>query len=408
LSPLQSGFDVTGEAGIPGALNDLYTAFSTWSSSATDGSARQGVISAAQSVAQEFQQESTVLDQAATDADSQLAGLVNQVNSLGATIQQINVQRQGGNAKDPSLDAQLYNALEELSQLVPVQALQQPDGSTTVLVAGQIPLVVGSSEYKLSSGVGTPTTPAPTNPTGPSSAIIRDSTGKDVTGDITEGQVGGLLQARNVDLAQLRGDSQQQGQLNVLAQAFADRVNTVLTSGNISDAVAATSTTAAVPAVSGVPLFTYDATKPSSIAKSLSVSSTITASQLAAISPGPPEVSNGVALELASLATPQNDLDKISSASTATTQSSADKVSYLQYFGSMAAALGTSISTAESNQTASQGLVTQAQSLREQTSGVSLDTEAIKVLEFQRSYQAVSKMVTILDNLTQTVINMLQ
>ena len=74
----------------------------------------------------------------------------------------------------------------------------------------------------------------------------------------------------------------------------------------------------------------------------------------------------------------------------------------------MAASLGAAISDAQANQTVQQGLVTQARDLRQQTSGVSLDVEAIKCLEFQRSYQAVSKMVTILDQLTQTVVNMIQ
>ena len=396
LTPLQGTFDITGTTGIPGALNSLYSAFSTWGTNPNDGSARQGVMTAAQAVSLAFQQQGTVLDKAASDADSQLTGLVAQVNNLAATIQQNNVQRAQGSGKDTSLDAGLYSAVEELSKLVPVQTLQQPDGSTTVLLAGQIPLVVGQSQYQISANVAVPTIPAPTNPNGPPSAQVLDSTGRDVTALITQGQVGGLLQARNGVLAQLRGDSQQTGQLNQLAQSIADRVNAVFQSGNISDAVAATSTTPGTPAVPGVPLFTYDPTRPSSIAKSLSVPATMTADQLAAIDPGPPEVSNGIPLKLANLATPQSAADEI------------DNTSYTQFFGNIAASVGAAISTAQGNQTTQQALVTQAQDLRQQTSGVSLDAEAIKVLEFQRSYQAVSKMVTILDQLTQTVVNMIQ
>ena len=396
LSPIEGSFDITGATGIPGALNKLYSAFLAWSSTPNDGSARQGVLSAAQSVSQAFQQQRTVLDQAASGADSQLSGLVGQVNSLAATIRQNNVQRGLGTGNDPSLDASLYNAVEQLSQLVPVQMLQQPDGSTTVLLAGQIPLVVGQSQYQISANVAVPDIPAPTNPSGPPSAQILDSTGRDVTSLIVQGQIGGLLQARNGVLAQLRGDSLNQGQLNQLAQSVADRINALFQSGNISDAVAATATTAGTPAVPGVPLFSYDSSRPSSIAQSLSVPSTLTSDQLAAIDPGPPEVSNGIPLSLANLATPQSAADKIGN------------VSYTQFYGNMAALLGAAISDAQSNQSTQQGLVTQAQALRQQTSGVSLDVEAIKVLEFQRSYQAVSKMVTILDQLTQTVVDMIQ
>jgi flagellar hook-associated protein 1 FlgK len=396
LSPIQSSFDITGTTGIPGALNKLYSAFSAWGTAPNDGAARQGVLTAAQAVSLAFQQQSNILDQAASAADSQLTGLVGQVNNLAATIQQNNVQRAQTNGNDPSLDANLYSALEQLSQLVPVQALQQADGTTTVLLAGQIPLVVGQVQYQISSNVAVPAVPTPTNPTGPPSAQILDSSGRDVTSSITQGEIGGLLQARNVVLAQLRGDSQQQGQLNQLAQSVADRVNALFVSGNIADAVPATATNPATPAVAGVPLFTYDPASPSGIAQSLSVLSTTTADQLAAIDPGPPEVSNGIPLKLANLATPQSAADEI------------DNVSYTQFFGNMASSLGAAISSAQSNQTTQQGLVTQAQTLRQQTSGVSLDSEAIKILEFQRSYQAVSKMVTILDDLTQTVVNMIQ
>src|SRR5450432_2750386 len=111
FSPLQHSFDITGTTGIPGALNDLYSAFSAWSTSPNDGSARQGVLTAAQSVSRAFQQQGAVLDQAASDADSQLTGLVDHVNQLAATIQQNNVQRSQGNGKDPSLDVGLYNAV---------------------------------------------------------------------------------------------------------------------------------------------------------------------------------------------------------------------------------------------------------------------------------------------------------
>lgn len=398
LSPLQNNFDITGATGVPGSLNGLYSAFSTWSTTPNDGSARQGVLAAAQAVSQAFQQQSAVLDRAASDADIQLAGLVSHVNALAGTIQQINVQRAQGDRKDPSLDASLYNAVEELSQLVPVQTLQETDGSTTVLLAGQIPLVVGQFKYQISSNVAVPAVPPAKNPSGPPSALILDSAGRDVTADITEGQVGGLLQARNGVLAQLRGDSQQQGQLNQLAQSFADRVNALFMSGNISDAVAATATSPAIPAVPGVPLFTYAAgtAAQSTIARSLSVVSGMTGDQLAAIDPGPPEVGNGIPLKLAALATPQAAADEIAN------------VSYSQFFGAMSASLGSAISKAQANQKTQQGLVTQAQDLRQQTSGVSLDSEAIKILEFQRSYQAVSKVVTILDQLTQTVIGMIQ
>ena len=46
--------------------------------------------------------------------------------------------------------------------------------------------------------------------------------------------------------------------------------------------------------------------------------------------------------------------------------------------------------------------------MRTQVSGVSLNEEAINVMELQRGYQAISKMITVIDGLTDTLINMVQ
>jgi flagellar hook-associated protein 1 FlgK len=52
-------------------------------------------------------------------------------------------------------------------------------------------------------------------------------------------------------------------------------------------------------------------------------------------------------------------------------------------------------------------LLDQARSTRSDTEGVSLDVEATKMIEYQRSYQATAHMVTILNDLTQSVMDML-
>ena len=44
--------------------------------------------------------------------------------------------------------------------------------------------------------------------------------------------------------------------------------------------------------------------------------------------------------------------------------------------------------------------------MRQQISGVSLDEEAENMMEYQRSYQAVSKMLGTLNSLTDTLMNM--
>jgi flagellar hook-associated protein 1 FlgK len=172
-----------------------------------------------------------------------------------------------------------------------------------------------------------------------------------------------------------------------MAQQFADRVNTILTSGNISDGP---------PAVSGVPLFTYDASNGTAVAKTLAVDSTVTTDQLATIDPGPPSVSNGVPLDLSQMATPLQDADKI------------DGVSYSEYYGQLAGRVGDQLNQATNGQQVQQSLLTQAKNLRQQYSGVSLDEEASILLQFQQAYSANSRFITVLDQLTQETIGIIQ
>jgi flagellar hook-associated protein 1 FlgK len=188
------------------------------------------------------------------------------------------------------------------------------------------------------------------------------------------------------------GDGTQAGSLNTMAQQFADTVNGILTTGNISDA----SVDGATPAVPGVPLFTYDTTNATNEAASLAVSSTITPSQLAAISPGPPEVSNGIPLALAQLENPQSAADQI------------DGQSYTAAFGDMATQAGNLLNDATEDQQVAQSALTQAQNLRQQQSGVNLDQQAATLVEYQRSYEANAEMLTVLNQLMQDTINILE
>ena len=80
--------------------------------------------------------------------------------------------------------------------------------------------------------------------------------------------------------------------------------------------------------------------------------------------------------------------------------------SILDFLNAQTQIIGQQVANASSGQTVAQQSVTQAQALRTQQSGVSLDGEAIDIMDLQRGYQAVSKMITVIDGLADTLINM--
>jgi flagellar hook-associated protein 1 FlgK len=386
LAAIESSFDISGTQGISGALNDLFTSLSAWSLEPNSTPARQSVLENAQKLAQSFQQANASLTTAFSDTDRQLRQTVERINELGAELKDYNAARREGGIRDAGLDTKLQNALESLSELVNVTSLQQADGSVTVLIGGQTPLLIGEHLYQIGVDFTIPADPPPDYPGAGAPAHLTGADGRDITQQVSQGRLAGLIEMRNEVLPSLVGDAYHVGDLNRLAKSVADRVNQILTAGQISDGP---------PAVAGIPLFTYDTSSDTAVARTLALNPDMTAAKLAAISPGPPYVSNGAALALAGLSSPQSDTDKIGG------------FSYVEFYGQVAGRIGRLLSDAKDNQDFKTQLVTQARSLRQQLSGVSLDEEAIKIVEFQRAYQANAKMVSVLSDLTEVAINLL-
>jgi flagellar hook-associated protein 1 len=383
LRSLQTTFDISGDTGIPRALNDLYNSFSAWAQSPGDTIARQTVLQRAAGVADAFQQTAAALDNASQEAEGAASSAVNSVNTLTTRLQTLNRLAFQGSAADSGLDAQIHATLEELSEYVSFTAIEHDNGSVDVLLNGETALVVGDQQYNLSTGLAQPADAA--FPNAPASLRLRAATGADITDQVTSGKLGALLDVRNRLIPSYLGDANQQGDLNRMAQQFADRVNTVLTNGTLSDGP---------PPVPGLPLFTYGA-DPTTAARTLTAAP-LQPADLAAVEPGPPYTANGVPLALAAMASPLDPNDKI------------DGASFAQFYGTLAGRTGGELSDAQSRQAVQQSAVAQTKNLRDQGSGVSLDEEAAILIQFQRAYEATSRLITILDQLSQAAINILQ
>jgi len=374
LDPIEQVFSVSGTSSISSALDTLFQSFSAWSANTGDVSAQSAVLNAASGVATAFAGSANQLDQIRTSMSTDLQSSVDSINQLADQIQQYNVNRQGATDSDAGLDAQLNNALEQLAQYADTQVLTASDGSITVLLDGQVPLVTGDQVHHLS--LGSASNAGATNPTAPANVSILDSKGNDVTQNITDGQLGALLSVRNQILPQLIGGPSDAGELNELASQVASSINNVLTTAG------------------GQQLFTYDTSSAVDAAATMSVASGLQPTDLVAADPGPPPVSNGVPLKLSALANNQN--------------AQLQNMTFDQFYGSTTSWIGNQLSQAQTASTAQTQTVAQAQALRQQLSGVSLDEEATRLMELQRSYQAASRMVTVIDSLSETIINMIQ
>lgn len=361
LGRLESVLTVSENADIPNALNKLFQTFSALSLAPNDTSARQSVIDAADSFAGTINNAASTLEESSWQAGQEADQTVSQINSITARLESLNkVRRQtAGESQDAGVDAQVNALLEELSGLVDATVLNQTDGTVSVYVGGMTPLLLGESAYPLSASVSS------------SSTRILDSTGKDITDSISGGSLTALVEVRNSQIpGYLEG-------LNKLAMGVADQINAVLLGG--LDA------SGAPPAVD---LFTYNTA--GDAARTLTVNA-MTPGQLAVASATAPG-GNGNALALADLASsPQ-----------------IDGMTFSAYYGSVAGQLGRDLAGAKESAETQQLLLDQAQALREETSGVSIDEEAARIIELQRGYEAMAQVVSILNEMTQTAIGMIR
>jgi flagellar hook-associated protein 1 len=360
LSSAQNYFSLSTTSGIGPSISALFQSFSQLSVTPNDAVARQTVINDAATVAQSFNDAANGLLNQTTGLQQATSGTIDAINQLGGTIAQINADNPVDlNAGvDAGVDAQLNSALDQLSQYANFSVLKQSNGEVSVYLGGQTPLVMGDQSYAIQGDFSTPQT------------AILSSSGADISSQITSGQLGAELNDNNNLLPSYVNN------LNTLAQTLADQVNNALNNG-IDESGAAPTTN----------LFSYNAT--SGAALTLSVNP-LTPDQIAAASPGATG-GNGNALALAALANAPV----------------AGGYTFAQAYGNIGGQVGSDLSSAQNNSTTDQSLLSQAETLRQQISGVSLNEQAEGLMEYERSFDAISKMLSVLNDLSLDVVNIL-
>lgn len=361
LARMEPVFDVQEGAGVGGAIQSLSEAFSALAVAPNDGSARQVVLQSAGSLALAFRQAATGLIAAQADAGTGLVSEASRINSTLEKLQQINHQfKQDFRAQDDAgLNAQMNTLLEDLSESMDYTVLRAPDGSVSIYAGGQSPVLLGERFYPVTADVsGIP-------------AKLLDHQGADILEQVSGGRVAALGQLYNDRIPGYMAD------FDRLASGVADAVNGQLSAGLDRNGAAPT-----------VDLFTYDAAL--GAARTLAVNP-LTTDDLAAASAGAPG-GNGNAVALASLAG-----QRLVAGST-----------FTQYYGAIAARAGQDLSAAKADLEIQSALSVQARQMRDDISKVNLDEEAISLLEFQRAYEAAARMVMTLDEMTQTLFEMIR
>src|SRR2546421_807969 len=360
---IQSFFNETTGTGLQANLTAFFNSLSQLSTSPSDLDVRQSVLTAAQNLSTSFNQAATNLSRLQTSVNLNVTQSVSQINTLTAQIATANAQvsaAQSANRNPGPFVDQRQQLLNQLSNLVDISEINAGNGNLTITTSNGAPLVVGGQSFQLSTQTD-------------ASTGLQDiiSQGTNITSQITGGQLAGQLEIRNQEIPAI------QNSLDTLAFTLSSAVNTQHKLGFDLNGNA------------GGSLFTPVANA-TGAASQISVA-IANPSLVAASADGTPG-NNANANALLGL---QN-------------QAIASGQSPLNFYGNLVFKIGNDVSTAQARQSAGSQVLSQLQNLQGGVSNVDLNEESANLIRFQNAYQASARVVSVINLLLDTTINMVR
>ncbi|MFT3783254.1 MAG: flagellar hook-associated protein FlgK [Nibricoccus sp.] len=346
--------------GIAQALSDFFNSFQSFSASPTDSGERLALIQKASILTDSLNETDSRLAQLQDDLTTQMTSDIGEVNSMLATIADLNGQigrleiNQPGGAVD--LRDQRQAVVEQLAKKMSIETRPDP------AFAGEIQVFARDASnnpvqlINLTSVTGAVSLSGSTISAGsPATALA-----------LKGGSIYGALTARDGAISTLRTN------LDNLSAQLIDSVNTAYNpTGTTGDFFLGTD------------------------AGTIAVDSTVTASSLKA-SDGGAAGDNTIAKAVAALAyrvfsTPANSIDG----------------TFSQFYSDTVSDLGQALTTANTHVSSQTSISTLVTSQRDAISGVSLDEEMADLIKYQRAFQASSRVIQVIDDLLEAVVTQL-
>lgn len=350
----QSGNDIGSQ------ISALFSSVSQLSTDPSSLALRQGVLTAAGNLATTFNNTSSDLSAQRTSTDQSVVQTVAQINTVTQQIAKLNAQitaLENVHQDASSLVDQRDVLISQLSGLIDVSQIKSDNGITLTTSNGA-PLVAGQQAFAL------------TTQPDPSGVQHIFSQGSDITAQINSGALGGLLAVRDQKIPTLLTG------LDTLAAGLATVFNSANAAGTDLNGNA------------GGNIFVAPPTGGTGAAASLAVGMT-DPSLIAASSDGTAG-SNG----------------NLANFSAIHDQGIINGETPTSYYGNLVFGVVNDVSTASADLQSSQLVLQQLQDQRGSISGVSLDEEASHMVEYQRAYDAAAQVVTAVNQMMETVIQM--
>ena len=460
LTQLEAILDETNIPGAKSMLNDLFRAMQDLSLRPSGMPEREGVRAAADALAKQINTMHHRLSSLRKNQDLAIRDNIRRINEISSEIATLNKQISqprilGMNTNE--MEDRRTELVRQLSELTSVQTFNEVEGDFTVIVANGLTLVEGLHRSEL-----VPLADADND--GMTNIGLQQSGGTvlDVTSRIQSGEIGGLIQARDGDIrkelenidrlaAELTrsfnqvhqqgfnlGDPPAQGfdffrPLDVHVQASAGNQGT-------GEIVARTITVQAALTLDNYEIRiggggTYEivnrSTGVSSGPQPLTVNAPIEFDGISVAIAGSPQEGDVFVVNTTTNAARRFDLaqeirDDLGNIAASGDGASGDNTNALAladlqnrgvfsgrqmtfdaFLNGNLSALAVQVSQTGAELESQQLTVHQIEGFIEQLSGVSLDEESTLLIQYERAFQANSRVITAVDQMLQTVLNMI-
>ena len=363
-----TAFDSSG-INVAGRLGDFFSSLSALQARPADMGSRQAAIASAADFGRAVNAAAADIHSARAAVDTDLRARAPELQQLVSTVASLNkeiaIAAASGGPPNDLLD-QRQVALDALSSQLGATVTPGAGHAVTVTLPGGNALVVGDHAAKIGTA------------TAPDGRLLLSIGGTDgspaklVDGKQVGGAVGGLFQARDVDLKDAAD------QLDTFTFDFASTVNAAHQSG------------IALDGSSGRDLFFVGASS-SGAARRLAVTDALKAdASLLGLS------ATGASGDAGALAT-------LLAARDTALSTGSDVFSTL---ATMTSSFGEKARSASLDQASSTSLLAHGVALRESVSGVSVDEELVNIQAAERAFQAASKVIGTADSMLQTILDL--
>jgi flagellar hook-associated protein 1 FlgK len=371
-----SSTTTTGDIGTD--ITSFYDTFSKLESSPTNSSDREAVLSAAKTLAADISGAATSLESQKSSVDEEASGVTSQVNALTKAIAQLNTQIMSTSSDSDAgtLEDQREEDVYELSKLVGINQITTENNGLSITTTSGALLVSEGTSNDITNGTVD----------GETHFFVGTT---DITSGLTTGggELGGYLTVRDTDIPSTLSS------LDQLAYGIETSVNALNNAGTDADGTEGTGTDSSGVTGTGTTAL-YIFTEPTEVTGSAASMSVVMtdSNQIAAASFSEGTGGSTNATAMYELST--------------TTSTDLDGQTPSEYYSSFVSSLGSTVSEVSTESTAQTASVTELQTQIDTLSGVNLNDEASSLTTLERSYEAASKVFTILDKVMASALNM--